>query len=92
MTEGDDGKLRDSEIALMDAIRTILEIIVSKGILAPDIIDKMLAHQSQTYPQDTMPRAVFVMDTIRRTVSDPARAEFREQHRRIREEPPAGSA
>ena len=30
MTEGDDGKLRDSEIALMDAIRTILEIIVDR--------------------------------------------------------------
>ena len=88
----ENSKLRDSEIALMDAIRTILEIIVSKGILAPEIIDKMLAHQSQVYPEETMPRAVFVMNMIRQALKDPARAELREQHRRIRQEPPAGSA
>jgi hypothetical protein len=91
MNEPDDGKLRDSEVALLDAIKTILEIVIAKGILSPQVIDEMLARQSQSYPPE-MPRAVFVMDLIRAFVMDPKRAELREQIRRIQQEPPAGSA
>jgi len=38
----DDWQLRDSELALMDAIKTILEIIMTAGIAKPSLIDKCL--------------------------------------------------
>jgi hypothetical protein len=88
MNESDDNNLRDSEVALMDAIKTILEILMTAGV-KPEQIDKLLA--SQTYPQ-VMPRATFVIDSLRKFVRDLGREEHREQVRRIREEPPAGSA
>jgi len=76
----------------MDAIKTIFEIMVAKNILSADKIGEMLARQSKGYPPEAMPRAVFVSDWLRETVTDPARKELREQFRRILEEPPAGSA
>ena len=91
MEQSDDGYLRDLEIALMDAIRTIFEIMVAKKIAAPEVIDKMLAAQSGAYPLETMSKAIFVMDTIRKLLTDPQRA-GREKIWKLLEEPPAGSA
>ncbi|SRR6266567_7221175 len=84
--------LRDSEVALMDAIKMILEVIVAKGITMPKALEGLLGGQCQSYPQEEMPRAIFVMESLRRFVSDPTRAEHRDQARRIRDELPAGSA
>jgi hypothetical protein len=84
----DDEKLRDYEIALMDAIKTVFEIIVAKRILPPEVLGEVLAKQRDSYPQDTMPGAIFVMETLRSFVTDPARI----QARRFHDEPPAGTA
>jgi hypothetical protein len=86
--ENEDHCLRDSEIALMDAISTILEIIVAKGILPPHVLDHALKAQSDQYPVDDMPRAVFIFDELRRLVNDPARAQLRRFHN----QPSEGSA
>jgi hypothetical protein len=88
----DDDHLRDAEVALMDAIRTILEVIVAKNISSPETLVKALEHQRQAYSPEDMPRARFVMDLLCATLADPARKDFREQLRRILQEPPAGSA
>ena len=90
--ENDDGKLRNSEVALMDAIRTILEVIVAKGIARPAILDQALEMQSRAYSPQDMPRALFVMRMIRETLTDPERAKYRQSLEQLLKEPPAGSA
>jgi hypothetical protein len=91
MTESDDGTLRDSEIALMDAIKTAFELMMTAGV-TPAQIDKLLASQVAQYPPAQMPRAISVIEALRAFVRDPDRAKHREQVQRIREEPPAGQA
>jgi hypothetical protein len=90
--EDDDGCLRDSEVALMGALKTVFELLLTAGV-TPAQIDKLLASQQKIYAQDpVMPRAVFVMQSLRDFVLDAGRAEHREQVRQILREPPAGSA
>jgi hypothetical protein len=84
----EDHCLRDSEVALTDAIATILEIIIAKGILPPKVLDQALKMQSDKYPADEMPRAVFIFDELRRVPNDPGRAQLRQ----LDQKPPAGSA
>jgi len=88
---GDDGNLRDSEIALMDALKTVFELMLNAGV-KPAQIDKLLASSQEHYSPNVMPRAVLIMDMLRKFVTARSRAEHREQVRRIHEEPPAGSA
>jgi hypothetical protein len=86
--ENEDHCLRDSEVALTNAISTILEIIIAKGILSPKMLDQALKAQSDQYPVDDMPRAVFIFDELRRVVNDPGRAQLRQFHNQT----PEGSA
>jgi hypothetical protein len=86
--EGEEHCLRDSEVALMNAVMTILEIIVAKGILPPKVLDEALKAQSDKYPIEDMPRAIFIFNELRRVVTDPER----ERLRRFAEVSPAGSA
>jgi hypothetical protein len=74
----DDDFLRDSEIALMDAIKTIFEILIAKKVTTPEAIDKMLETQSKTYEGGNMDRALFVMGELRRVATDPQRSQLRD--------------
>jgi hypothetical protein len=85
--ENDETTLRDSEVALMDTLKAVFEIIIAKRILPPKVIDEMLARQGAQYPE-TMPKAIYVVDELRRCVSDPARA----QARQFLDQPPEGRA
>jgi hypothetical protein len=88
----DDDKLREAEIALMDTLKTVFEIMLNAGV-SPAQIDKLLASQQEVYEQEpVMGQAVFVMEGLRGFVRDPKRARHREQVRQILKEPPAGSA
>jgi hypothetical protein len=79
MSDGqDDGFLRDSEIALMDAIKTIFEILIAKKVTTPEAIDKMLETQSRAYEGCNMDRALFVVGELRRAVTDPQRSQLRD--------------
>src|SRR5258705_1539303 len=69
--EQDNGFLRDSEIALMDAIKTIFEILIAKKITTPEVIDKMLENQSRTYEGGDMDRALFLLNDHRRVTTYP---------------------
>ncbi len=91
MNENDEDNLRDSEVALIGAFKAVFEIMLNAGV-TPAQIDKLLASQQELYSPTVMPRAVCVMDMLRKFVNDHSRAKHREQVRRIREEPPAGSA
>ena len=77
-SEPDDGKLRDSEVALMDTIKLIFEVFIAKKIVPAGTLDKMLAAQQQNYEGGQMDRAVFILGEFRRVVSDPEREQLRE--------------
>jgi menaquinone-dependent protoporphyrinogen IX oxidase len=88
----EDHCLRDSEVALMDAFKSIIEIMLSAGAKA-EHFDKLFASQQTQYEQlGTMPRAVFVMQSLRDFANDAKRAAHREQVQLILQEPPQGQA
>jgi hypothetical protein len=74
----DDGMLRDSEIALMDTLKLLIEVIIAKGLSKPETIDEALRRQMIQYPADAMPRAVYVVECLRATLMDPDRKQLRE--------------
>jgi hypothetical protein len=57
----DDGKLRDSEVALMDMLKLVFEVIVAKGLSSPETIATALETQMRQYPK-VMPRAIYVVE------------------------------
>jgi hypothetical protein len=75
----------------MDALKTVFEIMLNAGV-TPAQINKLLASSQERYSPNVMLRAVVVMDMLRKFVRDVSREHNRAQIRRIREEPPAGSA
>jgi hypothetical protein len=92
MAENDENTLCDSEVALMDATKTVLEIIIAKKISAPSTLAQIFQLQSKSYPKEQMPKAVFVMESLRDFVNDPERQAQRERAERLSREPPSGSA
>ena len=71
---GSDYKMRDFEIALMDLISTVFEILVARNIVRAEVAAEMLRRQRDAYPAEQMPGAVFLMDYLIDRLTDPARA------------------
>jgi hypothetical protein len=73
--------MSDYEVALMDALKTVFEIIVAKKVTTPQAIAGLLGGQREIYEQTgVMPGAVFVMKSLIDFVADPARVEARKLH------------
>jgi len=91
-----DDSLSDAEIALMDAIKALMEIMMTAGIAKPAAFDFMLTHQRNGYLSKRMPTAAAVMEMLRTFATDPQRdaqrQELRANLQRILEEPPQGTA
>ena len=88
----EDHTLTDVEIALVDAIKTIVEIMMTTGIAGPVAFDKMFANQHEYYADQKMVAAASVMRRLRRFVYDPERKSHRENLRRLLQEEPKGQA
>jgi hypothetical protein len=90
----DDEKLRDSEIAIIDALKMIVEIMVAKGIAPAEGLRKLFAGQRDGYIRKEMANAAVVMEVLRTfTVArQPEPEGGRENLRRALDEPPQGSA
>lgn len=84
--------LRDSEIALMDAMKSIIEIILTANIAKPQVFDKLFASQSEQYEKKRMPAAIAVMELLREFVNNPNREKHRQSLRQILQESPKGRA
>jgi hypothetical protein len=80
--------MSDFEVALMDAIKTVMEVLVAKRIIGAVTLDEMLERQGEQYPPREMPGARFVMQELRRVLNDPERARMRE----FLQKPSEGSA
>jgi hypothetical protein len=88
---GNEYHLRDSEVALMDALKVAFDLMMYAGIL-PAQIDKLLASLSAQYPAEEMPRAISVIEQIRTFVNDADRVRYRDQRRLLQDKDVAGSA
>jgi hypothetical protein len=91
VTDSDEIKLRDSEVALMDAVKVAFDLMMYAGI-KPAQIDKLLGSLSAQYPSAEMPGAIWVIEQIREFVNNPQRAAYRDQRRLLQEKDAAGSA
>ena len=75
MAQSEDDKMSDYEVALLDAIRTIFEILIGKGIIPGQEAAEMLRRKREMYQQDPpMPRAISVMHMIAEGLTDPGTA------------------
>jgi len=88
MSENDDGTLRDCEVALMDTLKLVFEVIIANGLSKPETLSEALRIQAKNYSPQTMPRALFVVEQIQNSLNDPRRKALRELLAR----PAAGSA
>jgi hypothetical protein len=93
-SDSDDDKLRDSEIAIIDALKMIVEIMVAKGIVPAEGLRKLFAGQRDGYIRKEMANAAVVMEVLRTfTVARQPEPEAEQENlRRALDEPPQGSA
>jgi hypothetical protein len=92
-TGTDEEKLRDSEIAIIDALKMIVEILVAKGIVPAEGFRRLFASQRDGYIRKDMANAAVVMEVLRTfAIAKPPAEQNDESLRRAMEEPPQGSA
>jgi hypothetical protein len=88
----DDRQVQDSEVALMDTIKAILEILMAAQIVSVDTIEMMLITQRAKYVPWRTPDAAVAIDLLLTFLRDPRRRESRERLRSVLQEsarPPA---
>jgi hypothetical protein len=91
-TPPEDEKLRDSEIAIIDALKMIVEIMVAKGIVPAEGLRKLFANQRDGYIRKEMANAAVVMEVLRTFAVARQPEPERDDLRRALDEPPQGSA
>jgi hypothetical protein len=92
-----DDRLRDSEIAIVDALKMLMEILVATGVVKADVFQRIFAHQRDGYIAKDMPNAAVIMEVLRGFAVPPQQPEAdqkadEEALRRELDKPPQGSA
>jgi hypothetical protein len=88
----DNWQLGDSEFALLDLCKALVEILIAAKIAEPQVIDTLVSSLDQKYVQKRMNSARIVLDLFRSFVNDPRRHAFREELHKLLSEPPTASA
>ena len=84
--------LSDVEIALADAVKTILEIIMHAHPGAEKYFARAFGQQRDKKLETAQPDAAAVFEILRQFVADPTRQEAREQLAKFFSEAPMGQA
>ncbi len=92
MDKTPDSGLRESEIALMDAIKTLVELLLMRGLVDPVGLGKIFAFQRDGYLAKEQPTAAALMEHLRQYVTDPARAAERQTIQQLLAKPAQGQA
>ncbi len=96
MTDGnrkDDERLRDSEIAIVDALKVITDVLVASGAVRSGVFELMFAQQRDGYIAKAMPNAAVIMEVLRGFAARPRKDERTEGGLRAElDKPPQGSA
>jgi len=85
-------QLTESEVALIAALKTVIEIMLNAGIAPVAVFDEMFAGQRDSYIAKGLPTAAGVIELLRLFATDPAREALRQQRRRTVSEQPKDSA
>jgi len=88
----DQMQFRDAELALVDSIKSVLEVLMSADIVAPDVLGRLFQDQRDHYLAEKMPLAAAVSEMLRTFVLDPSRKAFRDRLHKALREPPQGTA
>ena len=67
----DDDRLRDSEIAIVDALKLIMEVLVATGTVKATVFEQIFALQRDSYIAKTMPNAAVIMEVLRGFAAKP---------------------
>jgi len=92
MTQTQDTELREADIALVDVIKTLMDMMMTAGVATPTALDGVLGQLRDGYMLNQMATAAGIMEHLRRFATDPARGPNREAIRKALEQPPQGSA
>lgn len=86
-THGQD-KMREYEVALMDALKVIILAITARGIIQKSELQEIFSHQRDAYLLRKMKQAPIVMESLREYVSDkPRESEFQAMLRFLKHVP-----
>ncbi len=90
MTTNDE-ELTDRDIGIIDAIKTVMEVLLALGVPA-SVLAEPLEFQRNAHRSAGRTNAAVVLDILRDFVLDPERERKRQVVRLLQKEPPAGSA
>jgi hypothetical protein len=93
MREATDEPLRDSEVAIVDAIKLIVEALAATGTVQGSVFEHIFGQQRDAYAAKGMPNAAVIMEVLRGFASRPVTVPHaRAAIRAAMEKPPLGSA
>ena len=69
-SSGDD-RLRDSEIAIVDALKLMMEVLVATNTVKADVFERIFAQQRDGYISKEMPNAAVIMEVLRGFAAKP---------------------
>jgi hypothetical protein len=84
-------QLTEGEIALMDAIKSIIDVMLESGV-PPQAFERNFVHQRDGYIRTGRPKAAGMLEMLRLFATDPQRAASRQQRSQTLREPPKGQA
>ena len=64
-------RLRDSEIAIVDALKLMMEVLVATGTVKADVFERIFAQQRDGYINKEMPNAAVIMEVLRGFAAKP---------------------
>ena len=77
-------EINDTEIALIDTIKAIIEIMLARDMVLPNELDFIFKYQCDGYLEKKMPNAALVMELLKEFVAN------RSEDRSLLKTPPAG--
>lgn len=88
----DDDRLRDSEIAIVDALKLMMEVLVVTGTVKAEVFEQIFAQQRDGYINKEMPNAAVIMEVLRGFASRPPGGKDDDVHHEAMDKPPQGNA
>ena len=68
---GDKEKLRDSEIAIVDALKLMMEVLVATDTVKTEVFEQIFAQRRDGYISKEMPNAAVIMEVLRGFAAKP---------------------
>ena len=85
-------EMTQTDFAMTSAVKAIIDILLVSGLAQPRAFDARFESMSHAYAAQGDLKAAQLLEMLRAFANDPKRAAVRETRRKLRDEPPAGSA